>query len=527
MKNQKLALNKFVWCAAVLASFLGGGGYAATVDNVTDLTNQIHTAASGSTIYLAKGRYDISGCRGELMGGSDAGLLAIPNGRALTLAGAPGTARGDVIVTAPDATSRMLYLNKGTLVCSNLTFTGASGGAIRVGNADGKLFLYDCVFSNLTATSGAAVSRYYATAAARGENDFYGCLFADCHATSEKSGAHDFRGGNAYDCVYSNCTSTASGGAVTGGNYVRCSFYACKTSTTGTAQGGGAIGSDYEANVGFCTDCTFVACETTGTAGAHGAAVYQTTALTNCTFRDNVAHVNEIVFLPGEIVGCTFEDNDSEGVLFGGAGLVLNTRIVANRTGAKLSQNTPGIVANTLVASNTCTKAQGIFTSGQFVNCSFIGNFCTSGRVNDSILGAACVAVNCLFYQNRAHNLTYNDMAMRFVEPALTTPLSPYLTNSVWTAETTYNDAHTTAAYARTEGCQLQANLRLTFSGAADEPFYTLGASAFARHGGLVTDEIRAIVGTTDLAGRRRFTGETISLGCYEHQERGLLWILR
>ncbi len=467
------------------------------------------------------------------MGGSatTTSLLAIPNGRTLTLAGAPGTARGDVIMTAPGSARRMLFLNKGTLVCSNLTFTGASDGAIRVGNADGKLFLYDCVFSNLTATSGAAVSRYYPSADARGANDFYGCLFADCHATggkSGKSGAHDFRGGNAYGCVYSNCTSTASGGAVTGGNYVRCSFYACTTSTTESGQGGGAIGSDYETNVGFCTDCAFVACETTGEAGGvHGAAVYQATALTNCTFRDNVAHVNEIVFQSGEIVGCTFEGNDSDGVLFGGASLVLNTRLVANRTGATLSQNTPGIVANTLVASNTCTKAQGIFTSGQFVNCSFIGNFCTSGRVNDSILGAACVAVNCLFYQNRAHNLTYNDMAMRFVEQTLTTPLSPYLTNSVWTAETTYNDAHTTAAYARTEGCQLQANLRLTFSGAADEPFYTLGASAFARHGGLVTDEIRAIVGTTDLAGRRRFTGETISLGCYEHQERGLLWILR
>ena len=156
MKN----MNRAVLMIA-FACLTGGGLRAAevTVDNVTDLTNQIATIKSGSTIYLAKGRYDVSDCRGNLMGGYDKGLLGIPNGRQVTLAGAPGTVRGDVVIDAPDATMRLLYINKGSLTCTNLTFTGSAGGAIHVGNQDAKIYLYDCVFSNLTADVAAAVSR--------------------------------------------------------------------------------------------------------------------------------------------------------------------------------------------------------------------------------------------------------------------------------------------------------------------------------------------------------------------------------
>ena len=39
-----------------------------TVGDVTALTNKIATVASGSTILLEKGVYDISDCRGYLMG---------------------------------------------------------------------------------------------------------------------------------------------------------------------------------------------------------------------------------------------------------------------------------------------------------------------------------------------------------------------------------------------------------------------------------------------------------------------------
>lgn len=524
------SLKKKSACLTLAFGCLAAGAARAaevTVDNVTDLTNQIATVASGSTIYLAKGRYDVSDCRGNLMGGYDRGLLGIPNGKQLTLAGASGTARGDVVIDAPAATMRLLYINKGSLACTNLTFTGSAGGAIHVGNADAKLYLYGCVFSNLTADAAAAVSRSYV-----GTTIVSNCLFADCAATNSIAGACKNLG-EVTDCVYTNCTSVNSGGAVSGGSYVRCAFYDCKfdASKVGspTSTGGGAV-----AGAGFCTDCTFVGCETTGGRGEHGAAIYNVAALTNCTFRGCKAVNNELVgvgkgWAAYPVVNCTFENNETP-TLLSGHNLIQNSKIVGHKGGA-LASEPDAVVANTLVASNSCASAQGIFGRGRFVNCTFIGNSCSSGRASDSILGEACVAINCLFYQNRAHNITYNDMAMRFASDDLTSPLCPYLTNCVWSAEVTYGDAHKTAAYARTANSQLDANLVLNLTGASGAPFYALGKSDFARRGGLVTDEIRELLGTRDLAGNTRFAGsgenQTISLGCYQHRETGLMLIVR
>ena len=262
-----------------------------TVGDVTALTNKIATVASGSTILLEKGVYDISDCRGYLMGPASNCCISIRQNQKLTLAGVPGTVRGDVIITAPRADRRMIDFNKGTLACTNITFAVASEGAINChGDGTEKLYFGNCVFSNLTADTGAAIKRYYSTASTMPVNEFRDCIFADCHATNGGCGAHNFRNGNAYDCVYSNCTCTASGGATTAGNYVRCRFYDCSTTTWKTDKGGGAIGVEYDNHIGFCTDCEFVGCATLGgrdpssSGSGHGAAIQKATALTNCVW---------------------------------------------------------------------------------------------------------------------------------------------------------------------------------------------------------------------------------------------------
>ena len=267
-----------------------------TVGDVTALTNKIATVASGSTILLEKGVYDISDCRGYLMGPASNCCISIRQNQKLTLAGVPGTVRGDVIITAPRADRRMIDFNKGTLACTNITFAVASEGAINChGDGTEKLYFGNCVFSNLTADAGAAIKRPYSPASTMPVNEFSNCLFADCHATNGGCGAHNFRNGNAYDCVYSNCTSTAAGGATVAGNYVRCRFYDCSTTTRETNKGGGAIGVDHDDHIGFCTDCEFVGCATLGgrdpssSGSGHGAAIHKATALTNCVFRNNLA----------------------------------------------------------------------------------------------------------------------------------------------------------------------------------------------------------------------------------------------
>lgn len=503
-----------------------------TVGDVTALTNKIATVASGSTILLEKGVYDISDCRGYLMGPASNCCISIRQNQKLTLAGVPGTVRGDVIITAPRADRRMIDFNKGTLACTNITFAVASEGAINChGDGTEKLYFGNCVFSNLTADTGAAIKRYYSTASTMPVNEFRDCLFADCHATNGGCGAHNFRNGNAYDCVYSNCTCTASGGATTAGNYVRCRFYDCSTTTWKTDKGGGAIGVEYDNHIGFCTDCEFVGCATLGgrdpssSGSGHGAAIHKATALTNCVFRNNLALWNEIIGSVGEIVDCRFEGNSSTNVICGSSSNVANTVFIGNASQGALFQSSPGIVVNTLVASNACKTTKGVFTSGTLVNCTFIGNTCKEG----SIVGADCTALNCLFYQNMANSAIGQDMAMCFTDNNLSSAMSPRMTNCVWTAELHKTAAHTEAAYARTVGCQLLPDLKLNVRGLSDTaPFYEMPHVEFIRSGGLAAGDIRMTIGERDLAGNRRFAENgTVSIGCYQHSPTHLKITLR
>lgn len=498
------------------------------VSDVLGLTNALKAATSPKVIRLAKGVYDISGCKSEdIVTSYTSGRLTFVSGYVVTLAGAEGTKRGDVILDSKGAGRRMLYLNKGTLTLTNLTWTGSSGGVLQVGNGDAKVYFYDCVFSNNTASSAVVMGRYYAYATTQCVNKFYNCLFADNHATAGGQGAHVFRGGYAYDCTYTNNTSTGAGGAVTSGNYIRCNFYNNSTSTTGTNQGGGAIGSDYETHNGFCTDCVFEGNSTTSGKGAHGAAVFGVTALTNCVFRKNVSTVNDIVDGFGEAVDCVFEKNEAAGVFFWGVGKVQRCKFIGNKLGAQFNQGALNTV-NCLFASNSCTTCSGIITSGRQVNSTFIGNYCTSGAVSDSIIGYSCVAINCLFYQNRAHNVTYNDMAMRKTKNDGVC-LNPWATNCIWTAETVYSESMKAECYARTKDCKCipADRIKILFPGEGDR-FYELKGTSPARDGGYEGDDILDYVGDLDLAKGTRRMFDAIDIGCYELQKLpGLMLLVR
>lgn len=163
---------------------------------------------------------------------------------------------------------------------------------------------------------------------------------------------------------------------------------------------------------------------------------------------------------------------------------------------------------------------------GSFYNCTLIGNYCTSGAATDSIISSDSKAVNCLFYQNRAHNTTYLDIAVRFANNDLVTPFTPYLTNCLWSAQGTYSAAHTEASMARTLDSQLMNAGKFAFAGTGETPYALVGGAA-ARAAGRLDDNIRAMVGETDLAGNPRIIGNRISLGCYQRKYPGFTVIFR
>ena len=510
---------------AVVGMVLSSSGAGSTndVSDVTALTNALRTSKSPKLIRLAKGVYDVSECRSEICSGQSggnwsSGRLSFPSGAVVTLAGAPGTRRGDVVITAPTGSGRcLLYVNKGSLTMTNVTFTGATAGGIRINNPDATLSLTDCVFSNLTAATAPAVFRYYSGVASSCPDVYRDCLFADNHATAGSVGAHHFRGGVAYNCVYTNNSCTASGGAVAGGSFVDCTFIDNRTSSTSTAAGGGAIGTDYDAHVGFCSGCTFIGNKLTGGSGAHG-------ALTNCVFRGNEARSNSIIASAGDVVGCVFEENTSSNCLVETATAFQRCAFIGNRTeGRVLSSSTR--FANCLFASNRCTTAQGIL-NGRIYNSTFVGNYCNSGRVSDSIVAAEATAFNCLFYQNKAHDTAYLDMALRFTKDDLETPISPYMTNCLWTVETTRNNTHREAALARTKDSQRMDAGKIRFAWAGEHPYALVGGSA-ARYAGCLDDDVREAVGETDLAGNPRIDGARITLGCYQWSNGGFLMLFR
>ena len=497
------------------------------VSDVTALTNALRTSKSPKLIRLAKGVYDVSECTSEICSGQDwsAGRLSFPNGSVVTLAGAPGTRRGDVVITSPTGPGRcLLYFNKGSLTMTNVTFTGSTAGGIRINNTDATISLADCVFSNLTATAAPAVSRYYSKAASSCPDVYRDCLFADNEATGGGVGAHNFRGGVAYNCVYTNNSCTGSGGAVAGGSFVDCTFIDNRTSSTSTAAGGGAIGVDYDTHVGFCSGCTFIGNKLTAGSKAHGAAIHKATALTNCVFRGNDACSNSIIADAGDAVGCVFEENTSSNCLVETATAFRRCAFIGNRTQGRVLSGS-SLFANCLFASNRCATAQGII-NGSIYNSTFVGNYCNSGRVSDSIVAAEATAVNCLFYQNMAHNTTYLDMAMRFTKNDLATPLSPYMTNCLWTVETTNGDAHRAAAMARTNDSQQMDAGKIRFAWAGEHP-YALAGGAAASYAGCLDDDVRDAVGETDLSGNPRIDGDRITLGCYQWSKGGFLIFFR
>lgn len=501
-----------------------------TVNDVTSLTNALASTKTPRVIYLEKGVYDVSDCQGELCGGYDTGRLSFPNAHDVTLAGVAGARRGDVVITAPSSADRRLIgLNKGTLTLTNLTLTCSAGGGIRFGNDSSLLAAADCVFSNLTADAGAVVWRYYSGAAKTVADDYRNCLFADNHATDGAAGCLYARGAVATDCVFSNNTARTNGGAVLSGSYVRCAFVSNSVEAATTSTGGGAIGNDYQS--GFCTDCTFVGNSLGGS--GHGAAIHQANALTNCVFRGNAAPVNGVVgTVTSEMVGCTFEDNETQS-LVESVGLLSRCMISGNKTGALLVSDA-AVWANCLVASNRVAKYQGI-AKGTFFNCTFVGNYCSSGAVTESIVTGDSTAVNCLFYQNFAHyseqNPAYLDVALRFADSALTTPLTPCLTNCLWTADMTYA-GHTEAALARTQNSERKEAARFHFAESGEHP-HALAFGAAARYPGLLDESVRAAVGEVDLAGNPRIengiNGPYITLGCYQYQRssEGLLLLVR
>ena len=511
-----------LFCMVTLAGILLPAAAAVNTTPVRDvagLTNAL-AQAGARVILLAKGVYDVSDCMGELCGGYANGRLSFATGKIVTLEGAPGTKRGDVVIMAPSNTDRyLIYAKKGTLTLKNLTLTRSSAGGIRFDNGDSHLRATDCVFSNLTAGVAAVVSRYYSNPSAQNDDVYRDCLFADNHATDGGGGCLNARGAVAYGCVFSNNTAKTNGGAVLAGSYVDCTFVGNSVTDSTTAGGGGAIGCDNDNNIGYCSGCVFEGNSLFGK--GHGAAIDKAAALTNCVFRGNDAQVNSVIRSATDIVGCTFDGNDSTSKLIETADLVQRCVFSGNNVQAMLF-DCSAVVANTLFVSNTCISAVGIVNCNLY-NCTFIGNLGKLNRnIGYSIVSASSTAVNCLFYENMANCTTNLDMALRFAKSDWETPLSPFMTNCLWTVDMTNSDTHKAKALARTKDCQQMDASKYRFASSGEHPYALVGGAA-ASYAGYLDAEVRNAVGETDLAGNPRMDGDRITLGCYQRDIGGFI----
>ena len=212
------------------------------------------------------------------------------------------------------------------------------------------------------------------------------------------------------DIVLINGYGKYSGGAMSGGTAVNCTFMNNKVNASSTSANiGGAMGG------GFAFNCTFM-----NNSAEYGSAIVDVSAV-NCTF---INHTGNVVFCSTALY-CTFINNSGESVMAYG-GSAQNCTFINNSVGIS------GITAfnctfiNNWIASSESNVINCVFinnsrsamTGGAAVNCSFISNVVDSGGAVYNALVSNCVfennsaryggamsggrAINCSFIGNVA-----------------------------------------------------------------------------------------------------------------------------
>lgn len=251
-----------------------------TVSTAADLLTAIQNAASGDTIQLSPGEYDITGV-------ADNTTFHLYSGdKTLTLEGTDATSwrdrpsRETAAVLKGGSSSRLMLGYSGSLTLKHITFKGASHtgyGAVLQRNVRGVAVVTNCVFASNTCT-------LLGAAAYCPDGIFQDCLFRDNSSTAGGGAAYF---GEFHSCVFDSNRSTLGGAAFDIDAY-GCLFTnnTASISTGGKGQGG-AVGYTAAGSSRTLVGCTFADNGATTECGL-GGAIYQeagTLAVSNCVFR--------------------------------------------------------------------------------------------------------------------------------------------------------------------------------------------------------------------------------------------------
>lgn len=504
------------------------------VVDVPSLTNAFKQAAANDSICIVAGTYELNG---SAMG--TATYLTTTAAKPLKILGL-GAKPEDTVLKGGgyDGGHRILsiYATEGVVV-SNLTFTGGAitnngtGGAlICTLTANGQRaqivkcrfvgnICYGASYTDTFNSGGGAIG---ISVPGSGNPVKTAMDISDCWFESNRNelmnkqaegGALVATYSTVSDCTFTNNYCANNGGAVVNGDHYRNRFLYnhANGQYTPTSMGGGA--ARRTKNKLVFNDCYFEG-NTTLTAYNHGGVIYYADACSNCVFYANGAKSNGMIESCPIIYKCHFTNNVVATYLSGSADYAYCT-VFSNKVNGGQIFNGAKSLRNCLIVSNNCGSVKGMVQNTKLYNCTFVGNYFTSGNTAESVVNYQCVAVNCLFYGNNVKGGNY-DIALY---DDITVPV---LSNCQWGAQFYVNNR------SKYEDRLSEAYLikESPFAPTADNP-YMIGKKSAARDAGYLDDNVRALVGDKDLAGKCRISIDKIDLGCYEYQAPGMLLLVR
>ena len=383
------------------AAFLVCGGFSAqgedrTVTNAQGLVEALEAlnsgSASGNTIYLEPGNYDVSPYAMIQWGRTAQGSSSISHialGH-VKLVGKSDNPR-DVVIYG-NGTERILHAQCSTVECLTIsngyrTASSASAGAgVLCANSDADV--YRSHFSNVVVTCCSTVSS--------GGGVAYG-VWRDCELSYNNAGEDG--GGAGYAAELVDCRVFGNS-AKNGGGCADCGYRlyvsgGVISNNTATATGGGAYSCVFLGGTDVCFNM----------ASGDGGGLYsgESRPVTNCVVRGNIAHGTKgggISMYRTEIVGCVVSNNFLDansnsgatgGGIYANGGFVCDSRIVFNK------------VVNANDGGSSGATGGGV-SGGTVSNCTVSGNAvlegaCTAGnRMGGGCQGSALV--NCLVTDN-------------------------------------------------------------------------------------------------------------------------------
>ena len=254
--------------------------------DVTALTNHMATLASGSTIILKPGVYDLSQVHGTYSSWSYYHLIA--NGKKLIIMGqntkhwSEKTPEEETILRG-DGSAVILYGHGGGGRQTSVWHISFENGYRPEKAPDG---------TGIGSFGGGALSWAQTEQGkpALGNGLASNCVFRGCSSAYNGGATH---GVDAFDCFYTNNTCAKAGGATrcfvgnnSGSTYHTNIFKNCVFIDNKALNGAG--GAIYGQVIDSLTDCTFIG----NTSSTGGGGVYCETPMstvTNCTFIDNVS----------------------------------------------------------------------------------------------------------------------------------------------------------------------------------------------------------------------------------------------